>query len=407
MKSIIYNLLFLCLISSSCSRQEELTLHLDAEGVVTSMPFQWRTSLSTKSNLIKGSLVRDVIYDVSHNGNVLFPLQNGEHSELAMLSSSNGEILWQWDNLYEKDKYMFFGAFYQYDNYLAFQQGERFYTIDLNNGATVQKALREHHVARITGFKDMYFSSGNTGLDVPKPYKGGIYTGVIGQLEEGLLFTPAYSYEYINGNGYTGTVSGISTSLDKNQDVLLVYGFADALPNWQNNIYFGLYNFTQKKHIYDKIALESSVTSSAISQPIVYNDKLYLSASKSIFCYELNSGNRIWKRDFPAGFTFSGYIIAGDKLLANSEDTYLYALDPATGQQLWKEKSSGTSSKMASLNGVVYFTGGGDGLLHAVDIATGKHLWRLRSPDLEVNRGAWFKREIMVIPPKRREKKAK
>ena len=141
--------------------------------------------------------------------------------------------------------------------------------------------------------------------------------------------------------------------------------------------------------------------------PIIYEDKVYFSPDQSIICLNLYTGKRLWKKDFPNGFTFSGFIIADGTLLANSEDTYLYALDPDTGQQLWKEKSSGTSSKMSHLNGVVYFVGGGDGLLHAVDIATGKHLWRIHSPDLEVNSGAWFKPRVSVLPAEREGEKGK
>ena len=42
------------------------------------------------------------------------------------------------------------------------------------------------------------------------------------------------------------------------------------------------------------------------------------------------------------------------------------------------------------MNGVIYFTGGGDGLLHAVDAKTGQHIWKKESPDLARNDGAWF-----------------
>ncbi|NJN28126.1 MAG: PQQ-binding-like beta-propeller repeat protein [Cyclobacteriaceae bacterium] len=115
-----------------------------------------------------------------------------------------------------------------------------------------------------------------------------------------------------------------------------------------------------------------------------------------MICINLTTGERIWSRSFKEGAPNS--IIADGILLSNNEDTYLYALDPDTGKELWKEKSSGTSSRMSYLNGVVYFTGGGDGLLHAVDVATGKHLWKLRSPDLDRNSGAWFKRRVSVIP---------
>ena len=51
--------------------------------------------------------------------------------------------------------------------------------------------------------------------------------------------------------------------------------------------------------------------------------------------------------------------------------------------------------------------GGGDGLLHAVEVATGKHLWRLQSPDQKGNRGAFFKRDVRVVPAEGEGEKGK
>ncbi|MFP4096217.1 MAG: PQQ-binding-like beta-propeller repeat protein [Cyclobacteriaceae bacterium] len=390
-------------ISSSCEKQEELPFRRDTDGAVTSMPYQWKTSLSEDGTLIDGFLRHDVTYQ----NNVLLPVQGKEIPKFAMLSSATGEILWEWDDLYDRDKDFDFSRMYQYGQYLVFQQGERFYTLDLLTGTTVQKALRSHHIAGITGFENTYFSAVNTALEAPQPYKGSIYYGTVGYSDEKLMITPKYSYEHVDGNGMTGFISGITAFKNSNDDLLIAYGFADALPNWEGNIYAGLYNFTQKKYIFDKVPLVKNVVSYATSAPVVCEQKLLYSADRSLVCIDLLTGQRLWKKDFTEGFTFSGYIFVENMIIANNEDTYLYALDPDTGRQLWKEKSSGTSSKMAYLNGVVYFTGGGDGLLHAVDTETGKHLWRIRSPDLERNSGAWFMRRVSVVPPAKDGEKGK
>jgi hypothetical protein len=404
MKTLFYSLLLASYlsISSSCEKQEELLFQRDAEGVVTSMPYQWKASLSEDGTLIDGFLRKDATYQ----NNVLLPSQDKEVSKFAMLSS-RGEVLWEWHDLYDKDKDFDFSRMYQHGQYLVFQQGERFYTIDLSSGITMQKTLRSHHIAGMTGIENTYFSAGNTALDAPQPYKGSIYYGTVGHPDEKLLITPNYSYEYVDGNGVTGFISGITACKSGNGDLLIAYGFADALPNWEANIYAGLYNFTRKKHVFDKVPLVKNVVSYATSPPILYEQKLYYSADRSLICLDLLTGQKLWKKDFPEGFTFSGYIIVEDKIIANNEDTYLYALDPDTGRQLWRTKSSGTSSKMAYLNGVVYFVGGGDGLLHAVDTETGQHLWRIRSPDLEHNSGAWFMRRVSVVPPAKDGEKGK
>ena len=164
-------------------------------------------------------------------------------------------------------------------------------------------------------------------------------------------------------------------------------------------------------HLSKSFASERSVSKNlnalAGSELVVNRNNVYITAGDQIVCHSLYTGEQLWQRKFDNVFFISNFIVVGDKIIANNEDTYLYALESQTGNQIWEEKSSGTSSPMAYLNGVVYFVGGGDGLLHAVEAETGKHLWRLRSPDLEVNRGAWFKREITVLPPRMKEKGAK
>lgn len=403
MKTILIIAALITLVSSSCEKREDLPVSKDSEGVVNSMPYQWKTSLSTKGNLIESFLRQNV----SYQGNVLLASQEDEISKMAMLSSATGKILWQWDDLFEKDRRFDVVKQYQYGQYLAFQEGSSFYEIDLSNGTTVLKESRGYEALSMSGIESVYFVAGNFVLNEENNYVGNVYTGTFKQPSDALLILPAYSLEYVDGNNTTGGIGSAVPFTDASGDVLITYDYADAQPGWLGNNYTGLYNYTQQKSVYEKESLALNVNAYASGPAVIYEGKAYYAPAKSIVCIDVYTGKQLWKKDFPQGFAFSGYIMADGKLLANCEDTYLYALDPETGRELWKEKSSGTSSKMAHLNGVVYFTGGGDGLLHAVDIETGKHLWRLHSPDLEVNSGAWFKRRVSVLPPENEGEKGK
>ena len=401
-RTSIFVIVSIVLVSSSCEK-EELSITIDDEGVITQMSPLWQTSLSSDGTLIDGLLRRDV----SYNGNILLGRQDKDNIRMAMLSSENGKILWEWDDLFEQDADFDILVQHRYDKYFSFQHGSRAYTLDLENGTTVQKEEQEYVALNMAGIDETYFTAGNFLLNEQGSYVGNVYEGTVGTPNDKLLIAPNYSLEYVDGNNITGWISSAVPFRDSNGDILITYDYADAQPGWLGNTYVGLYNYTKQKSVYDKEPLALQVDAYASGPAALYEDKAYYAPAKSIVCIDVYTGKRLWKRDFPEGFAFSGYMIADDKLLANCEDTYLYALDPDTGGQLWRTKSSGTSSKMAYLNGVVYFTGGGDGLLHAVDTETGKHLWRIRSPDLERNSGAWFMRRVSVVPPAKDGEKGK
>lgn len=390
------------LISSSCEKQEELPFSKDSEGVLTSMPYQWKTSLSDNGTLIGGFLRPNVVY----NDHMLFASQRIEN-ELSMVSIATGEVLWQWNDFFDTQK-KFFDIRYshQYENHLIFQEGKQLYHLDLSNGTTLQKEEKEYRVARMAGIGTNYFIAGNFVLNKNGFYEGGVYVGdVIAQTSE-LLIKPKFTEKYPGASNEIGIVGSAVPFRVESNEILLTYDYSDRQSDGVNT-YAGLYNYSKKEFLYDTKPLALGVNSYGSGVPIIYKDKVYYAPERAIVCLDLYSGKKLWEKEFPQGFTFSGFIVVDDKVIANNEDTYLYALDSQTGSQLWKEKSSGTSSPMAYLEGVVYFVGGGDGLLHAVEAETGKHLWRLQSPDLEINDGAWFKDEVKIVPPEEEGKKGK
>ena len=401
-------LLLILGISSSCEKWDELPFQQDAEGVVISMPYQWTTSLSADGELIAGFVNSPVS---AYDGNVLFSAKGigGLSLSFMMLSGSTGQVLWEYDDFFYQQKNFFsILNLHQHDNHLVFQEGRQFYHFDLGKGKVLQKEDRDYVVSRLRGIEDFYFIS--TGFELANDglYEGSIIAGNLNTGDSYQLLTPPFNREHPSTTyNEIGVVGSATPFRDNNSsDIYITYDYSyntsDAV-----NTYVGLHNYSKREHVYEKKPLALGINSYGSSIPVVYGDKVYYAPGRSIICLDLFTGEKIWSRSFDQGFTFSGFILAEDKILANNEDTYLYALDPETGLQLWKEKSSGTSSRVTYMNGVVYFTGGGDGRLHAVDIETGKHLWRIRSPDLKQNSGAWFKDVVRLIPASEHGKKGK
>ncbi len=381
---------------SSCEKDEEIPFAKDSEGAITSMPYQWRTSLTTDGSLISGFVSTSVI----HGENVLFSAQGvgKDGNELLMLSSTSGKIIWVWKDFVDAQKrFVDIRNLHQHNNQLIFQERKNFYQLDLSTGATVRKETRDYHATRMDGLEEKYFTAGAFVPGVDGLYEGSIFVGDIVSNKIEKILTPEYNRNNPNVNNEVGIVGSVKPLKGKFGDILLSYDYSSSEENGVNT-YAGLINLSTQQNLYSEKVLALGTDSYGSSIPVIYEDKVYFAPERTIVCLDLYTGEPVWRKEFTQGFTFSGFTIAENKVIANNEDTFLYALDPNTGQQIWKEQSSGTSSRMTYQDGVIYFTGGGDGLLHAVETATGKHLWRLASPDLSVNSGAWFKDVVRVIP---------
>ena len=393
--------LIVAMLASSCEKEEVGSVRTDTEGVVVDVPYIWSSPLSD-GELIPGGIRPSLTW----NEYVLFGGYYDGEQVMYMKYSEDGSTLWEWSDHLVEGEELDVRDYHQYEEYLAISQGSRAYGINLSTGSTTWRNKSSGDLgALIKGIGDRYFLSeeiiNSEGHLEAIVTVGNILTG-----QQRELIRPPYTYEYINPLNRISSLHSLELFTGSTGDTLMIMTYGNELPDWKNDNFLGLYNLTQQNWVYtDKPITKSSIFGAGTLTFSESKEKVYLQAGKKLFCYEVATGQKRWEQTFVEGF--SDIIVAKSKVIANSEDTYLYALDTETGRQAWKEKSSGTSSPMAYLNGVVYFTGGGDGLLHAVDVETGGHLWRLRSPDLEVNSGAWFKRHIAVLPPESEGKKGK
>ena len=319
-----------------------------------------------------------------HKNTIICHATKQGNSVLIGLDKGSGKELWQWN-----DKIDGHGIrtikIYQYQNILVWRFGGRVYGINLDNGQTIWKEFANHPPG---------WSLGND---------------VAGLGNRFLFYTS--DKEYFSGNTNTGNIRQYPTLATPRRTIhTSTKMFLNAPPNLFENaklndtiavlpfgipitgqvaIGFTVFNLTQNKEIYTK-TIPGGTIGAFGNPPILQNSTLYFDAGPWIHAFDLKTGNQLWRERFPSTLSISGILYHDGMIIGNCEDTFMYALNATTGKQLWATKTSGTSSRLFEMNGVIYFTGGGDGLLHAIDAKTGTHIWKKESPDLQRNGGAWF-----------------
>jgi outer membrane protein assembly factor BamB len=81
------------------------------------------------------------------------------------------------------------------------------------------------------------------------------------------------------------------------------------------------------------------------------NDLVFTGFNKRVAALNRDTGTIVWLWSAPSGSTYTSLLLDGDRLIV-SVHGYMYALDAASGQQLWANEMSGFGSGVASLASV-------------------------------------------------------
>lgn len=392
MKNVI--LLFVILFNS-CNKESSSTQLVN--GVAVSLPHLWVQSTNSDNN---NSIVPTMTSAIIYNGNTLISgIKNGVAS-IIFVNSSTGEKIWEWQDWIVKRPDVSFHKPYLKNNLLFLANSYWNYCIDLNTGKSVFKnGFNSTYSAFANGLGDYTYST----LQYDKnknnyPESESLYrTSIINGIPE-FLITPKFDSTNNTKNPINyGGIGGITPFTSK-YDTLLAASLAD-FPNNNRNLSFCIYNLTQKKWIIERKLLTDNPNTSLDQVPQIVDNKIYICMDGYINCNDALTGNFIWKTSIGnGGFLFSGFIIQNGKVYAQPSDGTLHCLDANTGSELWVEKTSGSSSDMVYLDGVIYFVGGGDGYLHAVDAQTGKHIWIVKSEDELNHSDGFFNRFCAAVP---------
>ena len=128
------------------------------------------------------------------------------------------------------------------------------------------------------------------------------------------------------------------------------------------------------------------------SSPAVAGGRVYVgSADGTLYALDAASGREAWRFDTEGHALESGRFgfdrrtiqaspaAADGRVFIGSRDGFLYAVDAATGRQLWRvdHSMSWVNTSPAVADGVVFAGSSDERFLQAVDARTGRELWRL------------------------------
>jgi eukaryotic-like serine/threonine-protein kinase len=179
---------------------------------------------------------------------------------------------------------------------------------------------------------------------------------------------PVWKYEYEifeEGGG-----SRVSPAISMNQVVI------------PTRFYISCLNTDNSELIWRKYIGENN------SSPIIYRNKVIISATNSIYSFDLKDGSCNWSKDLKK----EGYITAGISVpvaddgriyygLRGKDDTegWLYCIDAKDGLTIWKFQAFGpvrTSPVIA--NGMIIF-GADNGTLYCLEKDSGNKVWTFRT----------------------------
>ena len=294
-------------------------------------------------------------------------------AHIVALNKDTGQEVWAWSDLLIPQEEAKTDAVHIFDNICVWKARNRAYAINLLTGETVWK----HSIVTNTGFNtDGIAGLGNRflihGWD-PVYFSGFTRTGNI--VANHILKLPyrtlhAQTVLFLNTPPNFLTQSNINDTL-----AVLPYG----APEGETATLFTIYNLTQNREIYTKTI--PGDTSGAFSYPpLVHNSKIYLPSGAFVLCFDLKTGNELWRRRFGSIFDQSGLVIYNNKIYCNNNDGFSYCIDPENGKILWQTRTRGGCSLPFYLNGVVYFTSIADGHLYGLDAENGKILMKIDDP---------------------------
>jgi len=219
----------------------------------------------------------------------------------------------------------------------------------------------------ITGLPRWSYTTGGNISSSPKIANGKVYFGssdgkfyalqaLTGQLlwsyQTGAMINQSGA-SLVNGILYFGSRDGYLYSLDANSGNL----------KWR----FG-----------------NGIVSFEQSSPTVHNGVVYIGGwynvpgfniKGSVYAVNAATGTLIWEKLPNTGFSSSPFV-ANNRLFITGDDLKISALDIPTGNTLWQKTILPNSSSPVEANGMLYVGGSGTRFIYALNAATGNEVWK-------------------------------
>lgn len=393
-------LLLLVILIWGCNK-EKLSLDRNSQGEIECLKPLWKNKYIENQNWLDAP--PGIFGNWSFGNRVLMEYRGSDNSiVLRCIDPVDGAISWEWRDWFHSETEQTNGRYYFLkDNVLHWKSGDRQYWLNLQSGKTIKR----HNVMQNFGYimehlSDKYFVIGKDWELYPGLGIGCVYQGNFYDENPEQVLVPEVNLDQTQGYRASDITSIIPYV--QGSDTLLIVAWQQVFPEYNFQSYLGLYNLSLKTWVYNNVPLYKVDRKGVLYQPLKrYKNTVITNVGKSLVCFDFLKGEKVWEQEFDHDFSFSGFEISDDILVANCEDKNLYGINPQSGDILWRGEGAGTSSKLQNriLNGVVYFSGGSSGYFHAVDISTGETLWKLDPYLYEESNAYWSTADVHVSKP--------
>jgi outer membrane protein assembly factor BamB len=164
----------------------------------------------------------------------------------------------------------------------------------------------------------------------------------------------------LDGVAYVGTSKGLLYAVEGGARNWL---FENKLTGYWKALY--LYGDLPKPPPASGYLWSRRLGGSILSSPAVDGERLYIGAGSQLVAVDISKHEVLWRFE-TGGWVESSPAVYGDSIYFGSSDTFLYALNAASGSLLWKIQTKDKITSSPVVAGGIIFVGSHDGNMYAI-----------------------------------------
>jgi len=265
--------------------------------------------------------------------------------ELVCLDNKNGEELWTWKD----SNSQFFTQPVVDDEIIAFESKNRYYILDRYTGEL------KYESNKLSGNLVLLRESGINSLIGNINYGSGAesYKTQVLEISKETGFVDTL-VTHLKNDDFEHLISHPALHFNEEGDKILLYYYKRYNYNEADlHMDFIKYNVSEDSIEWQLQDFSVSNGSGARQQPIIIGNRIYTSTTRAVYCFDLDTGNEIWRSEhLQTNFTFTNVIINNGILNIHSDTGDLIGIDIETGNLLYKFDYGPTSYA-----GLTYYDG--------------------------------------------------
>jgi len=308
-------------------------------------------------------------------------------ARLERLDAATGELVWRFDQFFWPIEAFSEGQLFPHSGGMLVHVWHRTYNLDANGnllwGTDVSNVGSGFSVANV--IEDAVYAVHYTGTP-PKITNASL---VRAPLATGIWDT-LVTFDYL-GDDYYMFIKPPALWVNPSGDSILIIRdirILDATKGLDSRASLHAWNMRTRSFEWTRFDYDPD-GKSGNEQPVVGDNKLYITGLNRVYCLDLLTGATLWEKILPRTLVSCNLVKYNNYIIVQADSgNGSWALDKNTGTIVWHNPDSEGASfgGRRLVDGVLYHTATGTRRLWAIDAATGQTLWTMNSPNRAYNK---------------------